>query len=267
MKRAAIGLLLAAGCSFALDFDDLDDLPCECLPDYVCLVGSDRCVKKHSVELFKSCTPDARNPDDLCPVGAICVDLSESQVGAKAGHRCLQKCTPSNYSTSEAAANIANQCPPSTTCWKAAERGGVCDEGICSDLPNNCPAPKKCVRFNNAGVCFTPCNIFVNDGCAGDQSCHPIGNSSVTACVESGLRDLYDLCSDSDACKKMDTRGRSMVCDRPAMTEAPRRCYAICVFGQAGRCLAPPQQESCAFSRPRVDPTSGADLGICVTGN
>jgi hypothetical protein len=259
--RSTLALALLAGlaggaCSFALDFDELSDLRCPCLPEYVCLVQSDRCVPRRSVEDFKSCSPDAENPDDLCKMGSICVNYAER------GHRCLPSCQVTNYSTSEAAERVRAQCPEGTTCWDTGERGGVCDEGECADNPNTCPGTQRCVKFNGAGVCFTTCEIFVGDNsCAADQLCHPIGDSSVVSCVPQGMRDYNEICSDADPCKKLDVVGRPLVCDRPAGSSSPRRCLPICAFGDGSRCR---MGETCVFARSMVDPVSGASLGVCL---
>ena len=266
---AALSLTLLASnsCSLALDFEDLDGLPCGCLPDFVCLVASNRCVPRHSVELFKSCTLDAVDPDALCPrasaeapMGARCLDRDGL------GPRCLPICTPTNYSTADAAQSVAAQCPVGTTCWTASDRAGVCDEGECSDQPNNCVGgSRQCVTFNGAGVCFTTCEIFVPDNsCAGDKLCHPIGASSVTACIDQGTKALGEICDDENPCQKFDdpTRRRPMICDRPMGSQGPRRCWAICNPSDGSRCILP---ESCTISRGRVNQSSSS-LGICTTG-
>ena len=82
-QLASILLVFAVSnsCSLVLDFEELDGLPCGCLPEFVCLVASNGCVPRHSVELFKSCTLDAVDPDALwprasaeAPMGARCLD-------------------------------------------------------------------------------------------------------------------------------------------------------------------------------------------------
>jgi hypothetical protein len=249
--------LAVVGCSFILDFDDIEKLPCECLPDYICLDGSDRCVRRGSVEDFKSCTTAARDPDALCVEGSRCFN-NEGR-----GHRCLPRCTPSNYATAESGANINKQCPEATTCWTAEAGTGVCDRGECEINPNSCPPTKECVTFNNAGVCFATCNIFSRDACVGDEACHPIGESPVTACIKVGQRDLHELCSDTDPCKQEDATGRALVCDRPVNSSDRRRCWPICSLDNTYVCAVP--GESCLSSRPNViDSGRRLDLGLCV---
>ncbi|MCC7382547.1 MAG: hypothetical protein IT384_11990 [Deltaproteobacteria bacterium] len=257
MRRSVLlGLaLVSGGCSLALDFDDESDLHCPCLPDYVCLQTSDRCVKKGSVEDFKSCSPDAVTPDDLCAENRICYAINSQ------GPRCLPRCTPSSYSTPEAGLSIAAQCQSGKTCWPVPEGGGVCSEGICTDLPNTCGPPQTCVVFNAAGVCFTPCRIFNADACAGDQACHPIGDSSATACIQSGTKLLGEICDDKNPCVKRDSVNRRLVCDRPQGSTDSRRCYATCQYPSNIGCGP---AETCLFSRPRIDPDTQADLGLCV---
>jgi hypothetical protein len=256
---SASALLVASlgACSLALDFDDETDLGCPCLPDHVCLVTSDRCVKKNSVEDFKSCSPDAERPDDLCVPGSICFPFRDF------GPRCMPKCTPSQYSTAEAGLRIAEQClRVGTTCWPIEEGGGVCGEGECNDNPNTCPPPKQCVKFNGAGVCFTPCKIFQGDqACLGGQACHPIGDSSATACIQPGNVQVQDRCSDVDPCAKLDQQGNTLVCDRPQGSTDSRRCHRICPFPNPIGCAG---GESCRFSRSNIDPDQRADLGLCV---
>jgi hypothetical protein len=264
VKPAASLLLVAAtGCSLALDFEDETDLPCPCLPDHVCLVSSNRCAKKNSVEDFKSCNPDAERPDDLCQPNSICINIQEQ------GPRCLPKCTPSSYTTPESGLAIANQCRAGTTCWAIPEGGGVCSEGECSDLPNTCAPPQRCVLFNSAGICFTPCGIFRGTGaCAGDQACHPIGSDNVTACAGTGNKQLGEVCSDREPCAKTDQSNppRPLVCDRPTGSTDSRRCYAICQCFGAGGCsnAGCGTGETCLFSRARIDPDTQSDLGLCT---
>lgn len=259
MNRALLltaALAAAAGCSAILDFDDEADLPCECRTGFVCLRASNRCVPTRSVELFKSCSLDADSPDDLCPENAICYNLKGR------GPRCLPLCTPTTYSTPEAGLKVNAQCPVGKTCWEAGTRGGVCDEGECTDVPNNCPPTQRCVAFNGAGVCFTECQIFQGDACVDQtRACHPIGASSVTACVPIGTAGYSDLCSDTMPCAKFDAANRPMVCDREANSQAPRRCWPVCVPGDGRQCSA---QETCQFARSRINEVSGVDLGLCI---
>lgn len=260
MRWFVTGALVAtAGCSMIVDFDDTSELPCGCAPDHVCLVSSDRCVPKASVDLFKSCNPDTPNMtgDDLCEAGAICVDLKSR------GHRCLKQCNPSNFSTPESGQNIASQCPTGTLCW-ASQRGGVCDEGECTDLPNNCDPPQKCVQFNGAGKCFTNCDIYAANECAGDTACHPVGSTAVTACVEAGTLQLTNTCSDTLRCAKNDTAtGRAMVCGTPLNSAKPAQCWGVCRVGDGSRCGP---METCLPFRADIEPTTMSVLGICTSG-
>ena len=251
-----VALAAAPSCSLLVDFEDETDLPCPCLPDHVCLVSSNRCVPKNSVEDYKSCSPDAERPDDLCQPGSICYNFRER------GPRCLPTCAPSQYSTPEAAERIRTQCVRiGTTCWQIENGGGVCDEGECTDLPDNCGGTRRCVPVNGTGVCFTPCRIFTGDACVGDQqACHPILDSSVTACITSGPREIGQPCSDIDPCMKQDQFGNSIVCDRPANTSDLRRCYRACPFPNMTGC-AP--GETCQFARNDIDPVTRGALGLC----
>lgn len=263
--RALLLLVPLAGgggaCSFLVDFDDIEGLKCPCDEKHVCLVPAQTCRKRNSVDDFKSCDLGADRPDDLCRQNSICQRVNG------VGLRCLPTCTPSNYATPEAARNILAQCAPGTTCWET-ERGGVCSEGICNDIPNNCPAPQQCVRFNGAGVCFTPCQIFQRTPCGGPQICHPIGDSAVTACIKAGPVRLNEICTDREMCAQLDPDSRPMVCDLPLnSSELSRRCRAVCICaaGQAScdstRCQP---TKPCAIARPNVDPTSHDGLGLCI---
>ncbi|MFO0724472.1 MAG: hypothetical protein U1E65_11855 [Myxococcota bacterium] len=262
MKRLLaliLSLIAGVGCSAVLDFDNEKDLPCPCLTGYVCLTSSNRCVLKNSVDDYKSCSPDAENPDDLCKPNSICYAINAN------GPQCLPKCVPSNYATPEAGLTIGNQCQSSKTCWAIPQGGGVCSDGLCSETPNSCDPPQQCVAFNSAGICFTPCPIFKPEtGCIGDQACHPIGSSSVMACVKSGNVLEGQQCDDTKPCAKL-TAGmpqRPLVCDRPAASTDVRRCRKICQFGSNLGCDT---GEECQFSRPNADPDApGVALGLCV---
>ncbi len=255
-----IAALALGSCNLVVDFDDTSDLPCGCLPDHVCLVNSDTCVLKGSTDLFKSCstdTPDGTG-DDLCPTGSKCVDHLDR------GHRCLPTCAPSNFSTPEAGIHNAQQCTTTgTLCWDTP-RGGVCDEGECSDLPNNCPPPQRCVVFNGAGKCFTPCNIYLAQECGGDTTCHPIGQTAITGCVETGTLQMTQSCSDTVRCAKFDNAsGRRLVCGTPLQSDAPAQCWSVCAVGDGSRCGP---GESCFPFRADTEPTTMTQLGICTSG-
>jgi hypothetical protein len=261
-------LLIFASCSFLYDFNDLSGLPCDpshqCDPNHVCLVPSNTCFPRHGVDSGKSCDIGAENPDDLCPANHVCESVNSQ------GKRCLPICTPSDYGTPEASANIHAQCAFGTTCWSITRGGGVCSEGVCNDMPNDCPADQQCVRFNGAGVCFTPCEIFKSSPCGGTQICQPVGDSSITACIPSGNIALGQICDDHNMCTQSDMAGRPLVCDRPQNSSdiTLRHCFAICqcspgtdqVQCDASRCntMAP-----CVLARPNVDPSTMVGLGLC----
>lgn len=249
---------MLASCGAILNFDDLEDLPCPCDPQHVCLTESNRCIPRGSVALFKSCDPNTEQQgDELCPANSVCVAVNEQ------GPRCLPQCTPVSYATPESAASVADQCPQATTCW-ATGRGGVCSEGICNPTLQDCGLNQRCVTFNGgAGVCFTQCDPYQTNpvACGSDQACHPIGISRTLACTPTGQRALYDACDEQqpeNLCNKFDPNGRSMVCDRAEGSDAIRRCYAVC--DNEGDCIA--QVERCVFARPNSDP-QGISLGIC----
>ena len=253
-------LSFGLGCSFVLDYPE-DSLPCPCKPDFVCLRTSNVCVQKESVDDFKSCSPDAEFPDDLCKQGSRCFDFRD-------GPMCLPRCVPSHYSTPEVDQSIRAQCGAGKGCFQVLGGGpadGVCYAGECSPLSQDCAPPQQCAAFNLAGVCFTPCRIFPpNAGCIGTQACHPLGASSVTACIETGLRQPGEVCSDVASCAKADGNGRSLVCARPEGSSDQLRCLKICKFGSAAGCDG---GEACQFVRPDVDrDVPGTALGVCIGG-
>ncbi|MBI4818098.1 MAG: hypothetical protein HY791_17685 [Deltaproteobacteria bacterium] len=256
VKSISAGVLVVlAGCSFLMDFDEETDLPCPCLPTHVCLVSTNRCIPKHSVDPFKSCPPDAETPDDLCPIDHLCYNYEGR------GYRCLPKCVPSNYSTPESGRYVRDVCPAGTTCWKIAEGAGVCDEGECVANPNTCPPPQECVPFNGAGVCFTPCQIFRAGSCLGNEMCHRIGDTNTTACIPSGITPITEVCDDTRTCKQADDLGRALVCDRPENSTDLRRCLPPCPFGSVNQnCVA---GETCQFVKADIDPQTLEDLGVC----
>jgi hypothetical protein len=257
----SLAALALAGCSALLDFDDVEGLPCPCDADHVCLIAANRCVPRGSVDDFKSCSQDTSNQgDDLCGEQRLCQAVNDL------GPRCLPRCTPASYALPESNLAIAQQCPEATTCW-LTDRGGVCSEGVCREVPNNCAPGQVCKSFNGAGVCFAPCDIFrvSPPPCGGDRMCHPIGDHDLTACVPFGGRRLGELCDEANLCAGVDDAGRAMVCGRPFQSSAPKRCYAACQPEANVQC-ATQLGESCTLARPRIDPQTGANLGICTGG-
>lgn len=277
---ALVPLALAAGgCSFLLDFNNVEGLPCPCDQDHVCLVPQKTCFPRHGVDDFKSCDLGATNPDDLCAKGSIC------QAVNGAGKSCLPQCKPFNYATVQVNVDLAGECPVGTTCWDTP-RGGVCAPGICSDEPNNCGMPglggggspgQECVRFNGAGVCFTPCSIFQRSPppCAGGEVCQPVGSSAVTACVKAGTVPLGQACDDQNMCQQADGMGRPLVCAAPSpnantANPGPTLCRAVCECPQSATpgtpncpntgCLS---GGACVYVVGPVDPATRSGLGIC----
>ena len=256
------GVFLASillSCSYALDFDDIANLPCDCLPEYVCLKGSDQCVPQGSVEDFKFCTPDAVDPDALCQGGSKCIDLDGN------GNRCLPPCTITNYSTPNTGQRVRDECPTGTLCWET-ERGGYCSEGECSEIRQDCPITQQCVAVNGAGKCFTTCNIFDGrDACGGNDICHLLLDSNVTSCVSSGSAIIGQICDDATPCAKFDTSTgveRPMICAKPIGSDDNRRCQPICVPGNSSAFTCK-TEESCQLVATNVDAVTGANLGIC----
>jgi hypothetical protein len=262
LAAAALG---AAGCSAALDFDSELDLPCPCdATKSVCLTAANRCVAKGSVDDFKSCDPTASPKDDQCKSGSTCVNLRRpGDVAEGTGALCMPRCAPVEYNTPNSSAAIAQQCPRGTTCWPLQGGGpgeGVCYNGVCDVMPNTCAAPQQCVPFNGAGVCFTVCTFFdPMNGCIGDQTCHPVGASNVSACLSIGVRQEYELCNERDLCAKTSPDNRQLVCDKPEGSTDLARCYKACEFGGNIGC-AP--TETCQFARPNIQ--AGKNLGVCV---
>ncbi len=253
----ALGFWALAGCTFVLDWEDVEGLPCPCDPEHICLENSDRCVLRGSVELFKSCSTDTvAAGDELCGPNAVCENINNL------GPRCLPICTPNNYATPDTGMSVANQCPQGTTCWSVPRGGGVCSEGICSELRFDCAVGEQCVSVNGAGICFGTCEIFATNPlpCAGDQLCHPVASSRVTACIPAGPRAKNEICSDTEFCQKTDAAGKPMICDRELGSNNPRRCLPIC--RDVSDCSG---GERCAIARANLDPVTGASLGICIS--
>src|SRR5262249_24567549 len=159
----------------------------------------DQCFPRRSVDLFKSCDLGAENPDDLCANNGICERVNEQ------GLRCLPTCTVSTYATPEAGITIRDQCSIGTTCWVSDRGQGVCSEGLCSDMPNNCAANNRCAPVNGAGVCFLECRIFdFPSACAGGYLCHPVLDTDINACIPPGPRQLGEQCDDVTMCAQTD---------------------------------------------------------------
>lgn len=259
----ALGLVAGVGCSLALDFESELDLPCPCKPDAVCLRSTNVCAPKRSVDDYKSCTLDAETPDDLCKANSTCIVF-------RGGAQCLPRCFPQQFITGDAANGIRAECAAGRTCWPipgAGEAQGVCYEGECSELANDCTAPQRCVNVNAAGVCFTPCKLFSpTQPCLGGQVCHPLGATNVTACVRPGIRTEGEVCTEKDPCAATtnDGTGRPLVCDRPSASGAAdvRRCRKICQNNQTAGC---DNGEACLTARLDVDPDQqGVNLGLCI---
>lgn len=257
--RNSSGLVLAVAlgaCSVALDFDDLEDLPCPCAPGFVCIKPSDRCVPAGSSEPFKACSPETPlTGDELCPENHRCVALNGM------GHRCLPSCVPVNYARPTAGANVAAQCPFDTTCWNT-DKGGVCSEGVCRDNPNSCTEPgQRCGVFNGAGVCFTECQILGNI-CGADETCHPIGVSDITACVQTGNLPAGSVCTrpQDGMCEKFDGT-RPLICAGfEASSDEQLFCRPVCDPVSGTGCIG---GETCFLVRARIDPTTGSSVGAC----
>lgn len=261
MHRLVWLLPVVAGCSFTLDFDDLENLPCPCAPGFVCLQASNRCVPNGSSEPFKSCSLDTPlTGDELCPSGHRCVAVNNQ------GPRCLPQCQPVLYARPEAGARVAAQCDFGTTCWDTA-KGGVCSEGVCRDNPNDCPNPgERCVVFNGAGVCFTTCTVKFSQpfDCIGDQICHPIGLTNITACVNSGTLAAGTVCTSPEdgMCEQTDAMNRPLICAGfEASTNEQLFCRPVCDVSTGVPCLP---GETCPLVRARIDPTTGTSLGACT---
>lgn len=248
-------LLLSGGCSLALDFEDVEDLPCPCDDEHVCLTTKMGCVPRASVDDFKACSVDTDPPggDLLCQGTAICENIMQR------GHQCLPTCTPKSYALAEASAEIGTECRTGTTCFDTA-RGGVCGEGVCDSSPASCGVGQECQFFNGAGICFTVCEIYrrLDEPCANGQVCHPIGNSQTTACLEPGAGLRNESCSLERLCQGKDEFGRAMICSRPQVTpQAAPRCFPICLPGD-GTCNG-----NCIPATNGVDRISQAPVHIC----
>lgn len=259
---AAVGVGAGAGCSLALDFDDIEGLPCECRTGFVCLSGSQTCVPARSVDDFKSCdlnaTPD---PNDQCAEGRECVVLNAG------GPRCLPRCTPRVPSVSDVGRLINEDCGPGKYCWELSAGVGYCDDGECSDLPNDCPPPDVCVRINGAGVCFRPCEIFGEDNCRpGNDHCQPVVEGSVLACLPDGTQQAGQPCGATEGgCVPTDDLNRTLICTRPMGSTAPlRRCSPVC-NPALGNADCPAMGEGCFPAIANID-SLGTDLGICQGG-
>lgn len=259
----ALFLPLLSGCSVVLDFENDENLPCPCDQDHVCLVAKDTCVRRGSVEPFKSCDLGAERPDDLCPPNLVC----ESVNGI--GRRCLPTCDVSNYATPEAEANIGFRCTVGTTCWESSRGVGVCSEGVCSELRKDCPVGQECATFNGAGVCFTPCRIFQTTPapCAGGQICQVLGSSSIAACLPAGEGVIGSVCTDKLLCRPQDANSRALVCAKPLDDQDDSSfCRAICECPTGAPCQnsACNSGAICSRARDGVDLQRDVDLGVCL---
>ena len=252
----------AASCSVILDFDNIEGLPCDCLPGYVCLSTSQTCVPINSVDDYKSCDINATpNANDQCMPGSECVTLNAP------GPRCLPRCEPVSPFVSEVGSQLAAQCGTGRYCWAFSAGVGYCDDGECDEFNNPCDPPLACVRVNNAGVCFATCDIFSNAlpcGATG-QHCQPVADTAITACLDSGLQQSGQACGVAEgACTSADAFGRGLVCTRPQGSSNPlRTCSPVCnpASGNAD-CRA---GEGCFIAISRIDDI-GTSLGICQGG-
>ena len=265
--RSIAALAVVAGsmtaCSLALDFEDLEGLPCPCDQGFICLSTSQTCVPTQSVDDFKSCDIDATpNPSDQCKEGRDCVVLNG--IGA----RCLPRCTPRIPFVTDVGREIEAECGAGKYCWELSAGVGYCDDGECTDLPDSCSPPEQCVRINGAGVCFTGCDIFSNAmpcGATGTH-CQPVVESRIMGCLPSGTQQSGQPCGLAEgACDDTDDQGRGLICVRPLGSSNPlRTCAPRCNFSLNNTdCIL--QGEGCFEAIGNIDDV-GTDLGICQGG-
>ncbi len=263
-----------------LDFEDLEGLPCPCDDRHVCLLASERCVPRESVDPFKSCPTDTPlSGSETCRLerdatGRVTQDYVCAALNGQ-GPRCLPVCAPVPYGRRDAGRLVANRCPTGTTCWSVptgdSPAGGVCSEGICEESPNTCPATQRCARFNGAGVCFTECSVYDRpSGCGADQVCQLIGLANLTACVAAGPTPTGGLCNQiegeeplDDMCQRQDTGSvvRPLICAHPdAATDRRDFCLPVCSPADGSGCLP---GELCLLARANVYPSTGQGVGVC----
>ena len=255
--------MMSSGCGLILDFDDLEGLPCDCLPGFVCLSTSETCVPANSVDDFKSCDVNATpNASDQCQAGSDCVEINQ------AGGRCLPRCTPRIPFVAEVGLEIQAECGEGRYCWELSPGVGYCDDGECSDIPETCPPPQRCVSINGAGVCFDVCDIFSTASPCGATAthCQPVAETRIMACLPSGAQLSGEPCGLTEgACEDVDDQGRGLICTRPQQSTNPlRRCAPRC-NASLDNVDCPLPGEGCFLAIPDIDDL-GTDLGICQGG-
>lgn len=254
-------LVLGSGCSFGLDFDEIDGLPCPCDVGFVCLEGTGTCAAEGSVDAFKSCRTDTPLfGNELCPPNHLC-----ETAGGSGGPRCLPVCSPVNYARPDDGRRIAEQCPFGTTCITTQSGAGVCAEGECQDNPNRgCGPSEVCGVFNGAGICFAECDLAeASIECGPTQMCHPIGPLALAACVDAGTVQSGEICTrpEDGMCQKEDASfsPRPLVCARPAAsTSSALRCSPACNQLNPRACEG---TETCQLVRANV--SANYSLGVC----
>lgn len=250
---AALFCLL--GCTQLYDFDAVEALGCPCSEGYVCIVGSDQCVREGSVEEGKSCAGTAGQGDALCTEGYACVDRAGD--GAA---RCLKPCAPLQYTVSGAGALEEAQCGSGELCWPFSgdDIKGVCDPGDCDRDENEaCADGAFCQELNGAGRCLSSCGSFLGGAgarCA-EGSCMPaMPMSGETpedfACFSAGAQKVNSACSAQKPCVA-EEGGQAVLCFPVGQDEASKSCgyackrkedcpsgYTVCTpqYGEIGRC-------------------------------
>lgn len=264
------GLLGLAGCSGIYDFDTIEDLPCDCLPGYVCLPRSNTCVKAGSSELGRACDLSADSPDDLCPSGSVCQDVRGE------GAHCRKACQGVSYNLVSAAAFEQTQCGTGQLCTvgngnKAKIARGVCAESECNSLAQTgCQGGQRCVDINGAGRCMTACHVTRDallGNCSEGFACQPVvlgsSGSPGLACLPVGTSPFKAACGFDPAgvasakpCAQKAETGEALICSQPS-PNAPPLCHQLCIQG-AGHC---PNGVPCQVRY--TDSNAGLRLGVC----
>lgn len=179
----ATSLLLAAGCSLVLDWDE-DGLQCTeadvCEASFSCL--GDRCVRDESLSLWETCNRHAQ-----CKKLYACSPYPPRV--------CSAPCT--EYFSPDA----SQHCPDSQYCVPYRDRDGSMEviKGVCATSKcaqdDDCDDPTKttddlaiCVAIRPAvGACLTGCQVRVkdSDGTYSDQ-CAPAAGGPRQACQPLG---------------------------------------------------------------------------------